>query len=989
MSFINNKKNKILHYLFEESVERYPHKIAVSDQKAEISYLELNEKSNQLAHYLIEQGVTSETLVGIFQESGIAFMISMLGILKAGAAYLPLDTRCPIQRINYLINNAQLKFILTQPLFLHLLPRHCEKIHIDTELSFLKQYPVTNPALRLSSKNLAYVIYTSGSTGNPKGVMVEHHSIYQLIKNNNFLPLSENDHVSQVSNIVFDISIFEIWSTFAVGASLVCVSYHALLSSEYLELLIREKTISVLFLPTGLFEQLANVKSDIFKTLRVLIVGGDILNPKAVAKVINCQLGSPKHIINAYGPSENTVISTSYLVESVFLGQKTIPIGKSINGVGYYILDDALQMVSPGSVGELCLFGSGVARGYLGQEKLTKEKFITYVHQGEKIRLYRTGDLVTELPDGNLDFIGRRDRQVKIRGYRIELGEIETKINLNPSVSQAVVEVIEKKEGAKFLAAYYVQNEFSPIDENTLRQSLLQVLPTYMVPQFFVSMKKFPLTRNGKIDRKKLPKPFSKKISTEKVFLLTETERTIAELWGELLSVSPKYIDIDDNFFELGGHSLMLARLFMAIKKQFNQELDIAFFLEEPTIRRIVDFLETDETDLPQAKRSCLACRDAKLEGSIQPLQTKNPHLFLPKAVLLTGATGFLGAFLVHELLKQTDAMVYCLVRADNETLANERIMRNLKRYCLDWAAEQTDRIKVFCGDLSAYHFSLSDNDWQLLCGQVDSVYHNGALVHHVYGYDLLRASNVLSTNTLLELASTSKNKAVHYISTLSAVSEFDENGVGVEGGPAEIPMSEMSGYGLTKWVSERLLIQAFERGVVGAIYRPGNITGETSYGISNSNLNHALRLIKSCLEFGVAPDWDIMIEMTPVDFLSYAIVKLSLQEKVNGRVFNLSNPHSLKWIEYVEKISQYMKQPIEIIGEKRWKEVFLSTIDEQNALFPFVVLYNGENGHENSLFHTEKTEAFLKIFSLYHPSDYDKLIKLYIDYLNGIDFFK
>ncbi|MBR8834794.1 MAG: amino acid adenylation domain-containing protein, partial [Stigonema ocellatum SAG 48.90 = DSM 106950] len=581
-----------IHELFENQVEQHPDSIAIIFENLEtrhvesLTYRELNTRSNKLAHHLQKLGVCSGVLVGICISQSIEMIVGLLAILKAGGAYVPLDSNYPQERLNFMLEDAQVSVLLTKEKLLgdfEGLPNSI--ICIDKEWKNIAQESEENPKSELKSDNLAYVIYTSGSTGKPKGVAVTHKAVNRLVCNINYIKLERADKIAQASNTSFDAATFEIWGALLNGAQLVGISKDVTLSPHEFALQLQEKSISVLFVTTALFQQIARDVPKAFISLRYLLFGGETVDVRWVQKIL--KNGSSKQLLHVYGPTESTTFSSYYCVQELPESVTSIPIGRPITNTQIYLLDAYLQPVPIGVVGELYIGGDGLAREYLNRPELTAERFITVPETGfvAEARLYKTGDLGRYLPDGNIEFLGRIDHQVKIRGYRIELSEIETVLNLHPGVRETVVIACEDIPGDRHLAAYIVPNpEQIPTPEaqsfaSLLRQFLKEKLPEYMIPRAYVLLESLPLTPNGKVDRRALPAPDTLTLDKQEYIPpRTQIEELLVEIWAKLLG--KEQVGIHDNFFELGGHSLLATQLTSRIRDAFQIDLAVRNLFE-------------------------------------------------------------------------------------------------------------------------------------------------------------------------------------------------------------------------------------------------------------------------------------------------------------------------------------------------------------------------------------------------------------------------
>ncbi|HEV2246785.1 MAG TPA: amino acid adenylation domain-containing protein [Terriglobia bacterium] len=586
-----------LHQLIEEQAAQTPNQVALVFEQREIAYDELNRRANQLANYLKGLGVGPDVLVGIYLQRSVEMVIGMLGVLKAGGAYLPIDPSYPSARIALVIEDSHLGFILTTDGIRAALPASAALIiSLDGDAKAIAAQS-SDPAHASTNKNnLAYVIYTSGSTGKPKGVMVEHRNVVNFFSGMDRVIGVEPGTWLAVTSISFDISALELLWTLTRGCKVVI---HGEGNSDKIPAEILRNGVTHLQLTPSLLRALTSDRASLeaLGKLKKILIGGEALSASLIASLRQTFNGE---IYNMYGPTETAIWSTVYRVEEQ---RNTIPIGKPILNTQVYVLDSQLQLVPPGGIGNLLIGGDGVVRGYLNRPELTAERFISDPFRPGG-RLYRTGDLARFLPDGNLEFLGRADFQVKIRGFRIELGEIEATLEQQPGVEQAVVVAREDRQADKILAAYVVAKAGSSVNIDALRGALESVLPSYMVPTYFVLLEKLPLTANGKIDRNALPP----------VALLAdnstgageepsgEFEQVLAKAWGEALGL--RRICRHDNFFRLGGHSLAALKIAFKSQQEFHVDFPLQMFVQYPVLSEQAKRLE--EMVVEQADASVL-----------------------------------------------------------------------------------------------------------------------------------------------------------------------------------------------------------------------------------------------------------------------------------------------------------------------------------------------------------------------------------------------
>jgi len=585
-------RESCVHDLFEEQVGKSPDKVATVFGGEKLTYRELNHRANQLAQYLRRVGVGPEVLVGIFVDRSLEMIVGLLGILKAGGAYVPLDPSFPSERLVFMLKDARVSVLLTQVHQLGTMPEYNgQVICLDRDWDKIGQESVEALRSEVSSENLAYVIYTSGSTGKPKGVEISHRAVVNFLFSMRCKPgLSEEDILLSVTTLSFDIAALEIFLPLVNGARTVLVSREVASDGTALLRHLRDAGATVMQATPSTWRLLLEGGWQKKIGLKMLC-GGEALPGDLASQLLE----RGDSLWNMYGPTETTIWSSVYRVESK---DSPVLIGAPIANTQMYILDRKLQVVPVGVVGELYIGGEGLARGYLNRPELTRERFIDNPFSREPgSRLYKTGDLARYWPDGNIEVLGRQDQQVKIRGFRIELGEIDTILSQHPAVRQAVVVAREDVPGDKRLVGYLIPEGKEAPSVSELRQYLKEKLPEYMVPSAFVIMEKFPLTPNGKIDRKSLPSPtgLRPELASAYVAPRTEMEGTITSVWQAVLHVEK--VGIHDNFFEMGGHSLLATQAVSRINKAFRVNLPLRSFFEKPTIFELSKTIEEFKTD--------------------------------------------------------------------------------------------------------------------------------------------------------------------------------------------------------------------------------------------------------------------------------------------------------------------------------------------------------------------------------------------------------
>ncbi|MEZ4691278.1 MAG: amino acid adenylation domain-containing protein [Ignavibacteria bacterium] len=573
--------------LFEEQVLNTPDSVAVVYGNDSISYKELDERANKLANHIIAKGINPGDKIGLLSYRCIDMMTGIFGILKAGCAYVPFNTDYPAERIKFITEDCGIKNIIYNDKGL------LEKSGLEDsavyDFIYIKDSESDSakaPGIKTDIDSCIYVMFTSGTTGRPKGIAVSHRNVIKLVYDTGGIAIREGDRVLQWSNYSFDGSTYDIYGSLLTGASLHLIKDEWASDGDELARVITEQKISVVFMTTALFNTIVDINSEAFRGLRKILFGGEMVSLSHVNRALD--VTGENVIMHVYGPTETTTYATSYPVNEK-RDEGTVPIGKPLSNTQLYVLDPSGKSVPVGVGGELHIGGDGVSMGYINNEELTKEKFITNPFSKDPdSRIYKTGDLCRWTSEGNIEYLGRIDDQVKIRGYRIELSEIESVLFEIDSVSNAVILAKEDKAGTKKLVAYVVPEDGFKFNKDEITTKLRSKLPDYMIPALWVEMESLPLNTSGKINKKELPDPdASQLLSNEYVAPRNETEEKLAAIWKDLLNI--EQAGVNDNFFELGGHSLLAMRLISAIRREFNSELGIKDIFYYPTIAELAE----------------------------------------------------------------------------------------------------------------------------------------------------------------------------------------------------------------------------------------------------------------------------------------------------------------------------------------------------------------------------------------------------------------
>ncbi len=879
---VDYPKDKCVHELFQEQVQKNPEKAAVVFEGEKYTYRQIDEMSNALAHLLFEKGIRRGDIVPIIAKRSYLILVAMFGALKAGAAYMPVDPTYPDDRIESMLEEANVKlaFTLGYEKSLGIETVDLEKIDFEGDISQIEN--------QNEPEDLCYIIYTSGSTGRPKGVVIPHSRVVNYSHNNNnnnvvhSIIKSEYRSIVSVTNIVFDIFVTESILPLLNGLTIYFANENQCYKQKELALLITENKVDVIqTTPTKMRSYLLD-KKDIgyLKTLKAIVLGGEAF-PEDLYKEISGHTDA--EIFNIYGPAETTVWSTNAKVTGT-----DITIGRPIANTQIYILDKQQNPVPIGVAGELCISGDGVGKGYLNRPDLTAERFIPNPFI-KGTMMYRTGDLARWRVDGEIEYLGRIDTQVKIRGLRIELGEIESVMAGFPGIQ--LVAVADKKDetGRQYLVGYYTSE--SQIDEKELRQLLTGKLPKYMVPNYFMRLDKMPMTASGKTDRKNLPIPEFAAVEREYIAPETAQEQVLCNVLAELFQA--EQVSVEDDFFEIGGDSL---RAIEYVAKAHNEGISFALqnVFDYPSVRQLCEYLNSNE----RVKVEYFPEDFVKY----QPLLEQNiiDEKFIPVRkslgnMFLTGATGFLGSHVLERFMKEESGKIYCLVRGGEKRLAD-----TLEYYFGDTFADQLGhRIIAVEGDITRQ--DLAD----VLPDDVQTVVHTAATVKHYGSYNYFYGVNVLGTKHVIAYTKRVGAELLH-ISTLSVsgnslvdafdiyyaeeTMEFAENSLYI-GQPLD------NVYIHSKFEAERAVLDAMLEGLDAKIIRVGNLTNRASdYKFQpNYQSNAFLTRVKAALELGRLPDYllSLYAEFSPIDQTAEGIVKIA-QYADRQTVFHLNSNRGL-----------------------------------------------------------------------------------------------
>lgn len=946
-------REETLGSLFQKQVNLHAENTAVVYQDQQISYRELDQRSNQIANTLLAKGVKEGTYVPVWLDRSLEWVIAVVGIIKTEAAYVPIDPAYPVKRVDYILSDTSAGIIITNQTLGKSLPKN-ENIEIFyiNQKEDLDNLPTQQPEVILHHNHLAYTIYTSGSTGNPKGVMVSHQSIQHLVTwHNQYFKVDKSSKLTLVAGLAFDISVWETWSALTAGSTLFIADNEERTDASALVKFYHKNQITHGFAPTVLVPALiADTKNYNNLKLQYLFTAGEKLKPVLTE-------GLSYELVDYYGPTECTVYATFKKVKDVN-GEYVSSIGKPIANAKAYILGDQMELLPIGATGELYIAGTLLAKGYLNNEELTESKFIVNPFM-ETEKLYRTGDLARWLSDGNIQFLGRIDNQVKIRGFRIELGEIERTLTRLEDVKEAIVITKDTLGNNKYLVAFIVLNDGVKKDIALIRNQLKEELPGYMIPAQMITIDKIPLTANGKTNTDIL-KQLADKEAKELVSHeppTNDTEKIIADIWSEELE--RPVINITDNFFDIGGNSLYVAIVAVALQERLGVKVYLRDIYQYPVLQNLSNILIARAKD----ERGAIPVEDVEPYVELQQDVYLNPGTVFagnfdsktlenPTAIFLTGATGFVGIHLLQELLDTTNADIYCLVRAQDEFHAMEKIEKCYKQFHIPKKAEQKSRIIPVLGDLSMPSLGLSDEQFNSLAGILDLIYHSGSSVNFIEPYSYMKAPNVEGLREIIRLAGAEKTKCLALLSTISVYSWghiFTGKTTMLESDDIEqniMSVSKDIGYVRSKYVMEAIADLAAKEGLPLITYRLGYAMCHSKSGAS-APYQWWSGLVKNCIEFKSYPALTELREgLITVDYMTKTMAHITKNKEAVGKKFNLiaSPETNLTLEDFFGLLKKHYPHQLEPLSYKAWRKQWEN--DSKNRLYPLTSLFK-DNMHE------------------------------------------
>lgn len=907
---ICNTQKTTLQNIVSKAFETHSHKVAVKDGNSSFTYKELDILTDRIAISLQSEGIGPGDFVGVSAARGAETVINIIGIIKSGAAYVPINPEHPKERQNYIYQHSGCKKML-EPAYVH-------SITEDT----CKRFDSDKKAL---TTDIAYVIYTSGSTGEPKGVVISNEAVCNTILDiNSRYSITENDKVIGISSFCFDLSVYDIFGSILAGAELY-IAGNARNIPELIDIVANEKITVWNTVPAIMelyIDELHRIEENkchsASGTLRVVMLSGDWI-PVSLPDKIRVKNPQVK-IYSLGGATEASIWSIHYPMDRVDESWTSIPYGYPLANQMFYVLDNNLELCPVGVMGELYIGGIGVAIGYQKDMDKTKAAFMEHKSFG---RIYRTGDFGVMNRKGYIEFKGRKDQQVKIRGHRIELGEIESVLIRHEAVENAAVIDYKDENGKVFLCAYIVSNSTFTCD--VLSDWAATYLPDYMVPRQYVKVEEIPLTSNGKVNKKILPKPQIKQSETNYMAPGNDIEMELVRLWQEVLNLDK--VGINDDFFDLGGDSLNVIKVITKAS-----ELGIRISLED--MYKYTTILSL----APYVSRSSSIAEDniAKLRKSMDSLANYRPDINYEKDykeytegfkeiqlqegvsynnIFITGGTGFLGSHLIRELLLKTQSKVYILVRGENENSAKDRIKRTWSHYFKekDYINEYSDRVSIIVGDISQVNFGLSQAEFDSLAEKTDCVIHSAAIINHYGLWEDYQRINIDGTRRITEFSKYKNKKDLHYISTIStgfSVGRYENKNLFTEYDITHGNKSEIA-YAQSKIYAEEIALSAQNEGINVKIYRLGFLVQSYQEGIFQTNEGESsiFSVLSMMMKLGSVPDLDAKIfDLTFVDQAAEAIALL-LGVKEGSNIYHIFNPNKISLVDFAQLFNELSEE--------------------------------------------------------------------------------
>lgn len=928
--------------LFETKARQSLDSVALIDGGITLTYEELHLQALQISQKLFKNNLQIEEPVGIILQHGWADVVAQMAIIYAGGSCAPMDPALPDVQIEGRLDKLGARYVLV------------DRANMSREIHFqqinLDDYPIWTPEdaweaekelpVITSLEHRTHLIHTSGTTSEPKAVQIAARSILQVVYHAPFEPIDSSDTVAHVNNTSFDVSLFDIWVPLLRGARIAVLSKVILLDLPAMAAAIKENDITIMATTTALLNLAASTYPRAFSQLKICFIGGEAANVAAIEKIM--QQGPPQNLINAYGPTECCIFCLAHKVTPEDVQRGSVSIGKPIGRTIARICDETGAPVSDGEEGELWIGGAGVSPGYVNRPEKNESAFVYLPNEKKAQRFYRTGDRVKRRPDGQIDYVGRQDHQVKVRGYRIELEAVETAMLQTGQFSEAVALKVEAGgDAGSILVAFAVATSTKPRAMVSAIDSLKNMLPDYMVPQIEL-ISKMPLNSHAKIDRKYLVNLYRERWASSNTLSAKQTntgstQQQLASLWVNILGLSYLPQDPDTDFFKLGATSLQASLLISQIRKNLGADVSLLTLYDHSNLGDLATTIEKSQDRIAETVRheENTWIEDTHVADDLAP--PSGPAIDWRRdtegRVFFTGGTGFVGAFLLADLLRTREVhQVGCLVRAANPAIGLERIKRAMGKYG-QWEERFVDKLLVLCGTLEDVYLGLGYERFHEIASWSSVIFHLGARVNYTQPYSLHRPANVIGTRNILRLACAGgRTKAVHYVSSISC---FGPTGfvTGTKVINEDEPLLKHvkaltydHGYAQSQWVAETLLRRVMDRNFPIAIYRPGFITGHSKTGACNPD-DFFSRLIHSCAEMGCYPLLpNQRKEFVPVDYVNATILHIASSTSSSlGHAYHIVPPSrnsSIDMNETMDLVGSASGSTIKGVPYQEWIDI-------------------------------------------------------------------
>ncbi|RAK95831.1 non-ribosomal peptide synthetase [Aspergillus ibericus CBS 121593] len=921
--------------------------VAIEEGQHELTYGDLHDKALFVANQIDCLNHEDPSPVGIIIPRSMNHVLSQAGVIYSGRACVPLDNKLPDEMLKDMLHNLGSTLVITDMVQQHRLPgfKHLVVDHRAIPDNFqAKISPSQN-----GPQTCSHVFHTSGTTGKPKAVEAFAEGMINLVLDPAEL-IRKGQRVGHGSNIIFDTSLVEIWGPLLRGATMVVVPMETVLDPTALSTFVKEKELNVLQLTTSLLTVTAYACPDAFSTLDTLITGGEAINCQTIQSIFDA--GAPGRIINGYGPTEASVYVLWHDVSEEEARRGEIPVGKPFGNVEVFLVDDHLGPVQPGEVGELLVSGVGVAGGYIGDPEKTAKSFLYMPQMRRKVErgpkhMYRTGDLMRMDDNGIYYYLGRKDNQIKIRGQRVELEALESALVGTGLVSAAVVVKItpEEVDRGQFLLAYCIPSA-PGVAEGAIMKTYMEQAPHLMVPRLEL-IDVLPLRSTGKVDRRALEDQYHQKLKRSRANGVNgnaNAGRVAAKLeyiWIDVFGLTVEHLRPTDDFVVMGGTSLIAATMIARIKQTFGISLRAQMLYENTSFEKLTQLvtnIQVNGDDSTIQAEQDVWLQDSKLAEHLRPMGGVIPHWPDKNEgrIFLTGATGFVGVFLLATLVKRPDVKkVACLVRAEDQSAARRRLEKCLEKYCL---SADMDKVIAVPGNFGQPKLGLSPEQYDYFATWASVIFHLGAKVSYVAPYSSHRQENTIGTLNMLEFSTHCRIKAMHYSSTIAAYGPTghvtgakllleDERPA-----PHLAALPSDTGYAQSQYVAEAIVWNAIDNGFPVAIYRPGFVLGHSKSGICNPD-DFISRLFTSCMDMGLYPVLpDQRKEFIPVDYVVDAILHVSLSHDNLGHGYNLVQPDLANAIDInttFDLLNQMSPYQMEGVPYEQWVNSLSERLDD------------------------------------------------------------